>query len=50
MFIAICKQLKLLNYISLGVFILTSCALSSLRLDHFTTKKDRPNIILLYDK
>jgi len=28
------------DYIWLIVFILTSCTLSSLRLDHFMTKKD----------
>jgi len=52
MFIAICKQLKLVNYSCLAyglirrlhlansIFILTSYTLSSLRLGHFLTKKD----------
>jgi len=50
MFIAICKQLKLVNYatiialyiiyIWLIVFILTSYTFSSLRLGHFMMKKD----------
>jgi len=36
------------DYVWLIVFTLTSCTLSSLRLDHFMVKKDWHDIILLY--
>jgi len=37
-------------YIWLTVFIVTSCALSSLRLGHFMTTKDWHDAVLFYDK